>query len=185
VALVAFSVAAVDAATYGYVPVKGKRLEELRREVSTLERLIKEWPAGEVLAKIETSSGLVFKKHDIVVLFAGNAKDITQFLTKAPYEGDFLRGIVVRYTFGNYVDKAGQKIPGTHVATRNVPNIREAVKAHQGVQAMPLFKKLVKQAPDYAKVEVVISFYSLRLEDGNFICNFRDGTGQVRSVDAE
>ena len=46
--LVTFAVAA-NAATYGYVVVRGKNAEQIEREISTFERLVKTWKNGEVL----------------------------------------------------------------------------------------------------------------------------------------
>lgn len=182
VAIFALLVVSAQAATYGYVSVKGKRLESLRREVQTMEMLVKEWPNGEILAKLESSSGLVFKKYEIAVVFAGNAKEITAFLTKAPYEGDFLKNIEVSYTFGNFVNSKGEKVQGNFMTTRKFANIREALKANLGQNAMQLWKKLYKKSNDYQQVEAVVAFYSMRVNDDNRVFCLTGEDGLVRSV---
>ncbi|MDN5279393.1 MAG: hypothetical protein PWR01_3358 [Clostridiales bacterium] len=181
-AIFSLCVVSAQAATYGYVSVKGKKLEMLRREVQTMEMLVKEWPNGEILAKLEYSSGLIFKKHEIVVVFAGNSKEITDFLTKAPYEGDFVKNVEVGYTFGNFVNAKGESIPGNYITTRKYPNIRKALEANLEKTSMDLWKWLYKKNNDYRSVEVVVTFYSMRINDDNRLFNLTGENGLVKSV---
>jgi hypothetical protein len=175
-------ITAADAATYGYVSIKGKKLKQLRREVNTMEMLVKEWPNGEVMAKLEYSSGLIFKKHEIVVVFAGNSKEITQFLTKAPYEGDFIKNVEVSYKFGNFVNSNGEAVAGNYITTRKFSNIRKALQANMGQSSMDLWNRLYKKSNDYQMVDVVVTFYSLKVNADNRLFTLNKGDGIVRSV---
>lgn len=181
-AIFVLCMSAAHAATYGYASIKGKRLESLRREVQTIKMLVKDWPNGEVLATIESSSGFVFKKHEIVVVFAGNSREITTFLTKAPYEGDFIKNVEVSYNFGNYKNKAGEKVAGNFITTRKYPNVRKALEANLGKSAKQLWKKLHKNGPNYQQVEAVVTFYSMRVDSDNKIFRMTEGEGLVKSV---
>lgn len=182
--MVIFACCAVvaQAATYGYVSVKGKKLKQLRREVNTMEMLVKEWPNGEILAKLEYSSGLIFKKHEIVVVFAGNSREITAFLTKAPYEGDFIKNVEVSYSFGNFVSASGEQVAGNYMATRKFANIRKALQANLGKTSMDLWKKIYKKNNDYKKVDVVVTFYSLKVGEDNRLFTLSGEEGLTRSV---
>jgi len=58
-------VSAAQAATYGYLVVRGKNLDQINREIDTIERLIKTWNNGELLYKHTIVSGgaFFFKKE--------------------------------------------------------------------------------------------------------------------------
>lgn len=176
VALFAFSVVA-QASTYGYVSVQGKKLSALRREVSTIERLVKSWPNGEILFTKETSSGFVFKKHKVVMVFAGNSKDISKFLTGAPYPGDFLKNIIVGYTFGAVEGKKTAK--QVRFISKKFANIRKAIAFNVGQTAVQLAKKL-KVSNCYNRATV--QFYNLRQEAENRLFNLVDGKTIVKRI---
>lgn len=177
VALFAFSVVA-QAATYGYVSVEGKKLSALQREVKTIEHLIKSWPNGEVLFKKETSSGFVFKKHKVFMVFAGNNKEISKFLTDAPYPGDFLKNITVRYCFGKVLE--GQnKAEKVRFINKKFANIRKALVFNVGQTAAQLGKKM-RVAKSYNKTTV--TFYTIKWEPENLLFNLVDGKTIVKKM---
>lgn len=98
-------VSAAQAATYGYLVVRGKNLDQINREIDTIERLIKTWNNGELLYKHTIVSGgaFFFKKVTATLFFAGSQKEISTFLTSGPYEGDYLRDIVVKFEYRSMV----------------------------------------------------------------------------------
>lgn len=129
--LVLVSFAAVaNAATYGYVVLRGKNAEQMEREVETLTRLIKTWKNGEVLYTHTVKSGIAFffKKITSTVFFAGDQKNISSLLTSGPYEGDYLKNIVVKFNFTSNSEENNYSTEINTTYTKQFPNIRKAVE---------------------------------------------------------
>ena len=169
----------VQAATYGYIKMRGRKLDQLQREASTFERLVKEWKDGEVLLKQTDSSGIVFKKHEITLVFAGPSRDITKVLTSAPYEGDFVKNVVVRYWFEKRAK--GEEKPSFRTLTRKFPNIRKAIEYQKGLSAAALLKK-IDGPHQNIEVKASVSFYSLQEDKDNLIFTWSTGAGFQRSI---
>jgi len=171
----------VQASTYAYIKARGKKLDQLQREISTFERLVKEWKNGEILHKQTHSSGLVFKKHEITVVFAGPNSDITKILTSSPYEGDFVKNVVVRYWFEK--SKKEEK-PTFRTLTKKFPNIRNAIAFQKGLSASALLKK-IDGKHGCSQVKATASFFSLQEEKDNLIFKWLDGEGFERSINVD
>ena len=133
-------VTAAQAAIYGYIVVRGKNVEQTNREIETIERLIKTWPNGEVLYKHSVVSGgaFFFKKITATLFFAGNQKDISGFLTQGPYEGDYVKDIVVKF---NYASIGAEGDVNT-TFTRKFANIRKAIETIAGQTGKTLWNEL-------------------------------------------
>ncbi len=177
--LLAVTVAA-QAATYGYVIVEGRKLKDLRREVFNIEQLVKGWPNGEMLQTIEVEKGLIFKRHKIFVIFAGNSSNISSFLTKAPYAGDFLKNITVRYVFGK-IANGEKKAEKVGIYTKKFPNIRKALEANVGKTAPEIASKLKMQNPGYT--HATVTFYSLQADPENQLFQLVDDNTLVKGID--
>ena len=147
-------VSAVQAATYGYMIVRGKDQAHIEREVTTIERLIKTWNNGEVLYVHTVKSGgaFFFKKITSTIFFAGNRTDISNFLTQGPYEGDYLRDITVSFTFSSLRDKNGYDGDINTTFTRKFTNIRNALETIQDKSCDILWNDLkAGKASEYRK----------------------------------
>ena len=168
-------VSAAQAAVYGYINVVGRDQEQIAREVTTIERLVKTWKNGEILYTHTVKSGAVFfKKITATVFFAGEQSKISAFLSAGSYEGDYLKNIVVKF---NYVteDKRGEEV--NTVFSRKYNNIRDAVKAIKDKDANAMWKDLAENRKrDYARHEkmdnvttktVNVVFYSLQPVEEN------------------
>ncbi len=142
----------VQAATYGYVILRGKNAEQIQREALTLERLIKTWKNGEVLYThtVKTGAPFIFKRVATTVFFAGDQKNISSMLTTGPYEGDYLRDIVVRFTFSSNGRKRGSEIVTSF--TRKYANIRRAVEEIKGFDSKAIWNRFEdSRGRDYKK----------------------------------
>ncbi len=168
-------VSAAQAAVYGYINVVGRDQEQIAREVTTIEKLVKTWKNGEILYTHTVKSGAVFfKKITATVFFAGEQSKISSFLSAGSYEGDYLKNIVVKF---NYVteDKRGEEV--NTVFSRKYNNIRDAVKAIKDKDANAMWKDLAENRKrDYARHEkmdnvttktVNVVFYSLQPVEEN------------------
>lgn len=168
-------VSAAQAAVYGYINVIGRDQEQIAREVTTIEKLVKTWKNGEILYTHTVKSGAVFfKKITATVFFAGEQSKISSFLSAGSYEGDYLKNIVVKF---NYVteDKRGEEV--NTVFSRKYNNIRDAVKAIKDKDANAMWKDLAENRKrDYARHEkmdnvttktVNVVFYSLQPVEEN------------------
>lgn len=130
-----------EAADFGFVKVKGKNLKALREEVASIQKLIKDWKDGEVLYTRETSTGAVFKNHQILVIFAGETSQVTGFLSKAPYEGDVLQKVVGKFLFNSR--REGQVKGLTAFAfRREFSSVRDVLKLLQNASARSLYHQL-------------------------------------------
>lgn len=175
VALMLGVVSAAQAAVYGYINVVGRDQEQIAREVTTIERLVKTWKNGEILYTHTVKSGAVFfKKITATVFFAGEQSKISAFLSAGSYEGDYLKNIVVKFNYVSY-DKNGEEI--NTLFTRKYNNIRDAVKAVKDKDGRAMWKDLAEaRKRDYAKHEtkegivngsVNVVFYSLQPVEEN------------------
>jgi hypothetical protein len=169
-----------QAATYGYVVVKGKNLETLDREVTTIERLIKGWDKGEILFKHKVANGIVFfKKFTVTLIFAGYEKDVSAFLANGPYEGDFVKDVEVQFTYASKGDPQAGDPEITTVLTKKFPNVRNAVAAIKGKTESALWANFKENKPKaYQKhlnggklvdPQINVVFYSLRAVEENRI----------------
>lgn len=157
---------------YGYIVVRGKNQTYIDREVSTIERLISSWKNGEVLYKhVVTSGAIFFKKVTATVFFAGNQRDIAAFLTSGTYEGDYLRNVIVKYTYSSLKEENAFDGEINTTFTRKSANIRKALEAIEGKTSKSLwaylaktkkseFKKHKKEGMIEPRVSVV--FYSIQ-----------------------
>lgn len=172
-------VATVQAATYGYMVVRGKDQAHVEREISTIERLIKTWNNGEVLYVHTVKSGVAFflKRITSTIFFAGNRTDISNFLTQGPYEGDYLRDITVSFNYSSLRDKNGYDGEVNTTFTRKYSNIRKAIETIDGKTADTLWEELkASKVTAYRKhlvnnellsPRVSIVFYSLQPTEDN------------------
>lgn len=172
-------VAAAQAATYGYIVVRGKNIDQANREIETIERLIKTWSNGEVLYKHTVVSGVAFffKKITATVFFAGNQKDISSFLTQGPYEGDYVKDVVVKFNYSSCVAKNSLEGDINTTFTRKFANIRKALETIQGKKAESFWNDLKdSKNKDYTKhlvnnqlidPSVNIVFYSVQPVEEN------------------
>jgi len=172
-------VSAAQAATYGYMIVRGKDQTLIEREISTIDRLIKTWDNGEVLYVHTVKSGgaFFFKKITSTIFFAGNRTDISNFLTQGPYEGDYLRDITVSFTFSSLRDKKGYEGEINTTYTRKFTNIRNALETIQNKTCDILWNDLkAGKASSYKKHLVSneliepranIVFYSMQPTEDN------------------
>jgi len=136
-------VSVVQAATYGYMVVRGKDQAMIEREITTIERLIKTWPNGEVLYVHTVKAGaMFFKRITSTIFFAGNRTEISKFLTQGPYEGDYLRDITVSFSYSSLRDKNGYDGEINTTFTRKFDNIRKAVETVQNKNAEILWNEL-------------------------------------------
>ncbi len=171
-------VSAAQAATYGYMVVRGKDQAMIEREISTIERLIKTWPNGEVLYVHTVKAGaMFFKRITSTIFFAGNRTEISKFLTQGPYEGDYLRDIIVSFNYSSLRDKNGYDGEITTTFTRKFANIRQAITTVQDKNAEILWNELkATKASSYKKhliseellaPRVSIVFYSTQATEEN------------------
>lgn len=137
-------VSAAQAATYGYIVVRGKNIDLINREIDTIERLIKTWHNGEVLYKHTIVSGgaFFFKKVAATVFFAGNQKDISAFITQGPYEGDYLKDITVSFNYRSMASKSNFDGDINTTFTKKYPNIRKAIETIQNKTNKTLWEEL-------------------------------------------
>ena len=183
-------VSAAQAAVYGYINVVGRDQEQIAREVTTIERLVKTWKNGEILYTHTVKSGAVFfKKITATVFFAGEQSKISAFLSAGSYEGDYLKNIVVKF---NYVteDKRGEEV--NTVFSRKYNNIRDAVKAIKDKDANAMWKDLAENRKrDYAKHEkmdnvttktVNVVFYSLQPVEENRLFGITFTDDKVKNI---
>ena len=183
-------VSAAQAAVYGYINVVGRDQEQIAREVTTIERLVKIWKNGEILYTHTVKSGAVFfKKITATVFFAGEQSKISAFLSAGSYEGDYLKNIVVKF---NYVteDKRGEEV--NTVFSRKYNNIRDAVKAIKDKDANAMWKDLAENRKrDYAKHEkmdnvttktVNVVFYSLQPVEENRLFGITFTDDKVKNI---
>lgn len=151
--LVTFAVAA-NAATYGYVVVRGKNAEQIEREISTFERLVKTWKNGEVLYTHTVKSGFafMFKKVVSTVFFSGDQKSISALLTSGPYEGDYVRDVVVRFTFSSLKSEDNYEGEIVTTFTRKYTNVKKAIEEIKGKDCASMWKSFEdSRARDYKK----------------------------------
>jgi hypothetical protein len=144
---------AAQAATYGYVVLRGKNAEQIEREVNTLERLIKTWNNGEVLYTHTVKTGLafMFKRVTSTVFFAGDRKNISSILTSGPYEGDYLRDVVVRFNFTSMASKDNFEEINTSF-TRKYNNVRNAIEEIKGLDTLGIWSRFEESRKrDYKK----------------------------------
>ncbi|EKD83423.1 MAG: hypothetical protein ACD_39C00686G0003 [uncultured bacterium] len=171
-------VSVVQAATYGYMVVRGKDQTMIEREISTIERLIKTWPNGEVLYVHTVKAGaMFFKRITATIFYAGNRTDISNFLTQGPYEGDYLRDITVSFSYSSLRDKNGYDGEINTTFTRKFTNIRKAIETIEGKDAEILWNELKdSKASAYKKhlvsneliaPRVSIVFYSMQPTEDN------------------
>lgn len=169
-------VSAAHAATYGYLVVRGKKLDQINREIDTIERLIKTWKNGELLYKHTVVSGgaFFFKKVTSTLFFAGSQKEISTFLTSGPYEGDYLRDIVVKFDYRSMVSNSAFDGDISTSFTRKFTNIRNALVAIQDKTGDILWSdlpktKLKKHLVNGKLIDPVvsISFYSVQVLEEN------------------
>lgn len=194
VLLALFVTGAVHAATYGYVVVKGKSEDALDREVTTIERLIKGWDKGELLFKHKVANGIVFfKKFTVTLVFAGLEKDVSAFLSSGPYEGDFVKDVVVQSVYSSKGDpNAGESTIST-VQQKKYPNIRNAVAAIKGKTDNTLWTEFKASNPKtYQKhllggklvnPQIDVTFFSLKAVEENRIFSVTFAEGSTRSLD--
>lgn len=169
-------VSAVQAATYGYLVVRGKNLDQINREIDTIERLIKTWNNGELLYKHTVVSGgaFFFKKVTSTLFFAGSQKEISTFLTSGPYEGDYLRDVVVKFDYRSMVSNSAFDGDISTSFTRKFTNIRNALVTIQEKNSDVLWSdlpktKLKKHLVNGSLIDpiVSISFYSVQVLEEN------------------
>jgi len=172
-------VTAAQAAIYGYIVVRGKNIDNTNREIETIERLIKTWPNGEVLHKHSVVSGgaFFFKKITATIFFAGNQKDISNFLTQGPYEGDYVKDVVVMFNYSSQASTSAFDGSINTTFTRKFANIRKALETIQGKTAKTFWKDLEEgKAKDYKKhlvdgklinPNVSVVFYSVQPVEEN------------------
>ena len=174
-ALICF-VSAANAATYGYMIVRGKNLDQINRETDTIERLIKTWNNGELLYKHTVVSGgaFFFKKVTSTLFFAGSQKEISTFLTSGPYEGDYLRDIVVKFDYRSMASTSAFDGDISTSFTRKFTNIRNALKTIQEKTSDVLWSdlpqtKVKKHLVNGKLIEPVVSitFYSVQVLEEN------------------
>ena len=174
-ALICF-VSAANAATYGYMIVRGKNLDQINRETDTIERLIKTWNNGELLYKHTVVSGgaFFFKKVASTLFFAGSQKEISTFLTSGPYEGDYLRDIVVKFDYRSMASTSAFDGDISTSFTRKFTNIRNALKTIQEKTSDVLWSdlpqtKVKKHLVNGKLIEPVVSitFYSVQVLEEN------------------
>ncbi|HNX77735.1 MAG TPA: hypothetical protein PLM07_12885 [Candidatus Rifleibacterium sp.] len=184
---------ALQAATYGYVIVKGKDEKSLDRETAAIEMLIKNWDKGEMLFKHKISSGFVFfKKHTITMFFAGLEKDVTQFLSRSSYEGDFLKDIVVQLNYTSYSSPREVGPSLATMVTKTHSNIRKALGEIEGKTDNSLWKTLSTANPKAYKSHLVdgkllypqinVTFYSLKATEENRLFSLSFGEGYYRDI---
>ncbi len=133
----------------------------------------KTWPNGEVLYKHSIQSGLLFKKLTATLFFAGNQKDISSFLTQGPYEGDYVKDVVVMFNYNSL----GSDGDVNTTFTRKYANIRKAIEAINDKNDTSFWNELKEsKAKEYKKhlvndklVEpsVNIVFYSVQPVEEN------------------
>lgn len=169
-------VSAAQAATYGYLVVRGKNLDQINREIDTIERLIKTWNNGEMLYKHTVVSGgaFFFKKVTSTLFFAGSQKEISTFLTSGPYEGDYLRDIVVKFDYRSMASSSAFDGDISTSFTRKFSNIRNALTTIQDKTGDVLWSDLPKTKVKKHLVNgqlidpvVSISFYSVQVVEEN------------------
>lgn len=172
-------VSMAQAAVYSYIVVRGKNVEHINREIETIERLIKTWNNGEVLYKHTVVSGgaFFFKKITSTIFFAGNQKEISSFLTSGPYEGDYVKDIVVKFNFSSMASKNGLDGDINTTYTRKFTNIRKALETIKDKNSEILWNDLkAGKAKEYKKHvisnEVInptvnIVFYSVQPTEEN------------------
>lgn len=194
VLLALFVTGAVHAATYGYVVVKGKSEDALDREVTTIERLIKGWDKGELLFKHKVANGIVFfKKYTVTIVFAGLEKDVSAFLSSGPYEGDFVKDVIVQSVYSSKGDpNVGESTIST-VLQKKYPNIRNAVAAIKGKTDNALWSEFKESKPKvYEKhllggklvnPQIDVVFFSLKAVEENRIFSITFAEGSTRSLD--
>ncbi len=169
-------VSAAQAATYGYLVVRGKNLDQINREIDTIERLIKTWNNGELLYKHTVVSGgaFFFKKVTATLFFAGSRNEISTFLTSGPYEGDYLRDIVVKFEYRSMATTS--PLDGDIITsfTRKFTNIRNAISAIKNKDSNSLWNQLPKTKYNQHLVGgklinpvVSITFYSIQAVEDN------------------
>lgn len=168
-------VSVANAAVYGYINVVGRDQEQLQREITTIERLVKTWKNGEILYTHMVKSGAVFfKKITATVFFAGEQSKISSFLSAGAYEGDYLKNIVVRF---NYVTTNKRGEEENTLFTRKYNNIRDAVKEIKDKDGKTMWKDLAENRKrDFARHEkmgdnvsrsVNVVFYTLQPVEEN------------------
>lgn len=171
-------VSVAQAATYGYMVVRGKDQAMIEREITTIERLIETWPNGEVLYIHTVKTGVMFfKRITSTIFFAGNRTEISKFLTQGPYEGDYLRDIIVSFNYNTLRDKNGYDGEVNTTFTRKFSNIRKAVETVKGKTAKILWNELKEKKPSAYKKHLVsetliaprvnIVFYSMQVNEDN------------------
>jgi hypothetical protein len=171
-------VSVAQAATYGYMVVRGKDQAMIEREITTIERLIKTWPNGEVLYVHTVKAGaMFFKRITSTIFFAGNRTEISKFLTQGPYEGDYLRDITVSFSYSSLRDKNGYDGEINTTFTRKFTNIRKAVETVQGKNAEILWNELKDSKVSAYKKHLVseeliaprvsVVFYSMQPTEDN------------------
>jgi hypothetical protein len=172
-------VAAAQAATYGYIVVRGKNADMISRELDTIERLINTWKNGEVLYRHTVVSGgaFFFKKVTSTVFFAGDQRSISAFLTSGPYEGDYLREVVVQLNYRTFKSKNSFDGDINTAFTRKYANIRKAIETIQGKNSATLWEELkAAKGKDYKKhlvgdqlINPIVSvgFYSVQAVEEN------------------
>lgn len=172
-------VSMAQAAVYSYIVVRGKNVEHINREIETIERLIKTWKNGEILYKHTVVSGgaFFFKKITSTIFFAGNQKDIASFLTSGPYEGDYVKDIVVKFNYSSLVSKNAFDGDINTTFTKKFANIRKALETIQDKNSKKLWLELKNsKAKEYSKhvvsneiinPNVNIVFYSVQPTEEN------------------
>ncbi len=172
-------VTAAQAAVYGYIVVRGKNVDHINREIETIERLVKTWPNGEVLHKHSVISGgaFFFKKITVTVFFAGNQKEISGFLTQGPYEGDYVKDVVVKFNYSSMQDASAFSEDINTTFTRKFTNVRKALEAIKDKDATTLWNDLKSGKPKEYKKHLVnnkiiapsvnVVFYSVQAVEEN------------------
>ncbi len=184
-------VTAAQAAIYGYIVVRGKNVENTNREIETIERLIKTWPNGEVLHKHSVVSGgaFFFKKITATIFFAGNQKDISSFLTQGPYEGDYVKDVVVQFNYSSRLSTNAFDGDINTSFTRKYANIRKALETIKDKDSKNLWNELKEsKSKDYSKhlvnnelidPNVNIVFYSVQPVEENRLFGISFAPGSV------
>ena len=172
-------VSAAQAAVYGYIVVRGKNIDHINREIDTIERLVKTWPNGEVLHKHSVISGgaFFFKKITVTVFFAGNQKEISSFLTQGPYEGDYVKDVVVKFNYSSLMNESAFSEEIDTTFTRKFPNVRKALETIKDKDAATLWNELkTGKSKEYKKhlvndkiiaPRVNVVFYSVQAVEEN------------------
>jgi len=88
-----------EAATFAYIKVSGRTKKIVQKEQIAIEKKIQEFKNGQILLKQAVSNGIVIRRHTLLILFAGEKRDVENFLKNVPYEGDVLNKLCAKVLF--------------------------------------------------------------------------------------